>query len=120
MPRRIRDEKATGGSAGGPLVPVRRVRLLTLVLLFCALALVIDAVAGERGWIANSRNRRQVEQDERALAAKQRENADLTDYRDRVKRKDPATLEEIARREHGLIRPGEKLFILKEAPKVVK
>ena len=120
MPRRIRDEKAMCGPARGPVVPVRRVRLLTLVLLFCALALVIDAVAGERGWIANSRDRRQVEQSEQALAAKRRENDERTDYRDRLKRRDPATLEEIARREHGLIRPGEKLFILKDAPKSTK
>ena len=51
--------KRWAAAAGRPVVAVRRVRLLTLVLLFCALALVIDAVAGERGWIANSRNRRQ-------------------------------------------------------------
>jgi cell division protein FtsB len=120
MPRRNRDEKARGGPAGGPVVPVRRVRLLTLVLLFCALALVIDAVAGDRGWIANSRDQRQIERAQQDLAAKRRENADLTDYRDRVKRMDPATLEEIARRAHGLIRPGEKLFILKDAQKVTK
>ncbi len=109
-----------GGPAGGAVAPAHRVRLLTLVLLFCALALVIDAVAGERGWIANSRNQRQVEQDEQALAAKRRENAELTDSRERLKRKEPATLEEIARRKHGLIRPGEKLFIVKDAPKVAK
>ncbi len=106
--------------AGGPVVPVRRLRLLTLVLLFCALALVIDAVAGERGSIANSREQRQVEQAEQDLAAKQRENAELSDYRDRLKRQDPATIEEIARREHGLIRPGEKVFILKDAPKAAR
>ena len=120
MPRRIRDEKAMCGPARGPVVPIRRVRLLTLVLLFCALALVIDAVAGERGWIANSRNRRQEEQSAQDLDAKRRENAERADYLDRIKRKDPATLEEIARREHGLIRPGEKLFILKDAPKATK
>ncbi len=120
MPRRIRDEKTLCGPPGGPGVPVRRVRLLTLVLLFCALALVIDAVAGERGWIANSRDRREIEQAERDLAAKKRENAETADYRDRLKRQDPATIEEIARREHGLIRPGEKLFIIKDAPKTGK
>jgi cell division protein FtsB len=94
--------------------------MLTFVLLFCALALVIDAVAGERGWIANSREQRQIEQAERDLAAKQRENAELADYRDRLRRQDPATIEEIARREHGLIRPGEKVFILRDAPKATK
>ncbi len=109
-----------GGPAGGPVVPVRRVRLLTFVLLFCALALVIDAVAGERGWIANSRDQRQFERAQQDLATKQRENAELADYRDRLKRQDPATIEEIARREHGLIRPGEKVFILKDAPKATR
>ena len=109
-----------GRPAGGSVVPARRLRLLTFVLLFCALALVIDAVAGERGWIANSRDQRQVEQAEQDLAAKQRENAELRDLLDRLKRQDPATIEEIARREHGLIRPGEKVFILKDAPKATR
>ena len=109
-----------GCRPGRPVVPARRGRLLTCVLLFFALALVIDAVAGERGWIANSRDRHRIEQAERELAAKRRENADLADYRERLKRQDPATIEEIARRVHGLIKPGEKLFILKDAPKGVK
>jgi cell division protein FtsB len=120
MPTRIRDEKTTGGRAGRPAVPARRVRLLTFVLLFIALALVIDAVAGERGWIANSRDRRQLEQFQQDLAAKRRENAEFRDLLERLKRQDPATIEEIARRELGLIRPGEKLFILKDAPKTAK
>jgi cell division protein FtsB len=109
-----------GGPAGGPIVPARRVRLLTFVLLFCALALVIDAVAGERGWIANSRDQRQIERAQQDLAAKKRENAELLDLLERLRRRDPATIEEIARRELGLIRPGEKVFILKDAPKATK
>ncbi len=108
------------GPAGGPVVPIRRVRLLTLVLLFCALALVIDGVAGERGWIANSRNRREQEQAAQALAETRRENAERAHYLDQLKRQDPATIEEVARRKHGLIRPGEKLFILKDVPKATK
>jgi cell division protein FtsB len=120
MPRRNRDEKTTSGRPVGPVVRTRRARLLTFVLLFFALALVIDAVAGERGWIANRRDRQQLEQEEQALAAQRRENEDLQDLRDRLKRQDPATIEEIARREHKLIRPGEKVFIVKDVPKAAK
>ena len=31
-------------------------------------------------------------------------------------REDPAAIEEIARRELGLIKPGERVFILKDVP----
>ena len=43
-----------------------------------------------------------------------RENADLREQA-RQLREDPATVEELARRELGLIRPGEILFIIKDA-----
>jgi cell division protein FtsB len=117
MATRIRDEKTTGGRSGLPVVPARRHRLATFILLFFALALVIDAVAGERGWIANSRGSRQLEQVEQDLAAKRRENAELRDRRDRLARKDPATIEDVARRELMFIRKGEKVLIVKDAPK---
>ena len=120
MARRIGDEKSTCGRNGGPVVPPRRRPVLTFVLLFFALALVIDAVAGERGWIANSRDRRQLAQANEALAAKRRENADFRDLRDRMRRRDPATIEEIARREYKFIRPGEKVFIIRDVQKPAK
>jgi cell division protein FtsB len=41
------------------------------------------------------------------------ENARLRDEARRL-REDPRTIEEIARRELGLIKPGEKLFIIKD------
>jgi cell division protein FtsB len=31
-------------------------------------------------------------------------------------KEDPAAIEEVARRELGLIKPGERLFILKDVP----
>ena len=43
------------------------------------------------------------------------ENARLRDERRRLE-SDPAAIEEIARRELGLIKPGEKLFIIKDVP----
>jgi len=49
-----------------------------------------------------------------ATIARQRaENARLRDEVRRL-REDPATIEEIARRELGLIKPGERVFIIKD------
>jgi cell division protein FtsB len=120
MGRRMRDEKPTCGPDVGPVLPGRRRPVTMFVLLFFALALVLDGIAGERGWIANRRDRRQLELAAQELAAKKRENADLRDLRDRLQKQDPATIEEIARREFGLIRPGEKVFTIRDVPKPAK
>ena len=48
-----------------------------------------------------------------SLARSRSENARLREQA-RELREDPAAIEEIARRELGLIRPGEKLFIIKD------
>jgi cell division protein FtsB len=120
MDRRNRDEKTTGGRGGEPVVRVRRRSVLTFVLLFFALTLVLDGIAGERGWIANRRDSRLLEQAAKDLEAKRRENAELRDLRARLQNRDPATIEDIARREFGFIRPGEKVFIIKDVPKAPK
>ena len=93
---------------------------MTFVLLFFALAMVLDGIAGERGWIANRRDRQLLERTAQDLAAKQRENADLKDLRDRLQKQDPATMEDMARRDLGLIRPGEQVFSITDAPKATK
>jgi len=120
MDRRLRDEKSTYGRDGELVPPVRRRPVMTLVLLFFALALVIDGLAGERGWVANRRDRQALAQAAKALEAKRRENAGLRDLRDRLQKQDPATIEDIARRQQGFIRPGEKVFVIKDVPKATK
>jgi cell division protein FtsB len=120
MGRRQRDEKTTAGHGGIPAASSRRRSIVTYLLLFTALALVLDGVAGERGWFANRRDRRQLEQAEMALNAKRQENADLRDLAHRLQIQDPATIEEFARRELGFIRPGEKVFIIRDVPKPTK
>ena len=51
-----------------------------------------------------------------ATIARQRaDNARLREEARRL-REDPSAIEEIARRELGLIKPGEKLFIIKDLP----
>jgi len=73
------------------------------------------AVFGDRGLIAMQAARR----DEAALrdrvAAMRREHVELQ-ARIRRLREDPSAVEEIARRELGLIKPGEVVFILRDLP----
>lgn len=78
-----------------------------------AMAIIIDAIVGERGLLAMLRAREQFEQNEVALQQQRAENARLREEADRLT-KDPAALEEVARGELGLMRPGEKVFIVKD------
>ena len=82
-----------------------------MVIVGCIL--LLDALVGDKGLIAMIKARQQY----RALAASldqvRSENARLREDARRF-REDPAAIEDMARREFGLIRPGEKLFILKD------
>ena len=85
-----------------------------LLLLF-ATVIVIDALVGDQGLVALLRARRDYD----ALAASVRQQRTENErLREEIQRllEDPATIEEIARRELGLIRPGERLFIVKDLP----
>jgi cell division protein FtsB len=83
------------------------------LLLFVALVLVVDGIVGERGLIAMRRASRQYDELASSIALQRTENARLREQA-RLLAEDPATIEAIARRELGLIRPGEKVFIVKD------
>jgi cell division protein FtsB len=83
------------------------------VLLFIGSVLVIDALVGEKGLIAMIQARQDQRALELAVAAAREENARLREEARRL-REDPAAIEDIARRELGLIKPGEQLFIVKD------
>lgn len=88
-------------------------RLTTFLLLFVASVLIVDGLVGDKGLLAIIRARRESS----ALAAKlERLRADNDRLREEARRlkEDPDAIEEIARRELGLIRPGEKVFIVKD------
>ena len=89
-------------------------RIAHAFLLFLGIVIVVDSLVGERGLLAMLGARRQHEE---LAAAIERQRAENT----RCEKKSagsPKTsaIEEIARRELGLIRPGEKVFILKDLP----
>ena len=75
--------------------------------------LIIDALVGDRGFLAMLKARQQYRTLDSALARARADNARLREQA-RQLREDPQAIEDIARRELGLIRPGEKLFIVKD------
>jgi cell division protein FtsB len=91
-------------------------RLLRHGLVFITLLIVVDAIAGEKGLLALLQARREYSALERSLERARTENAELREMARRL-REDPTAIEEQARRELGLIKPGEMLFIVKDIEK---
>jgi cell division protein FtsB len=98
-----------------PARPGRNTRLLQFLLLFAAAIIVIDGLVGDRGLLAMIQARREYDSAAAAVARQRAENARLREEARRL-REDPAAIEEIARGELGLIKPGETLFIVKDVP----
>ena len=91
--------------------PTRRI-VRILLLLFVGV-IVLDALVGDRGLLATLRARREYHELAATIARTRAENARLADQARRL-RDDPRTIEEVARRELGLIKPGERVFIVKD------
>ena len=88
-------------------------RLLKFALAFLACALVLDALVGARGLPAVLQARREYQTLSGELGRIRGENARLRQEVRRL-REDPDAIEEIARRDLHLIRPGEKVFIIRD------
>ena len=86
--------------------------IVTTALLILSAIFVLDGVAGERGWLANRRARIEYEREAQALDAARRRNDALREEIRRLQ-SDPAFIEELARRDLGLIKPGETVFIIR-------
>lgn len=89
------------------------------ILLVGACVLVLNAVVGDKGLVSMLAARRELAEKATAVERQKAENEKLTEDARRL-RKDPDTIEGVARRELGLIRPGEKVFIVKQAPSAPK
>lgn len=81
-----------------------------------AFILVVNALVGENGYLATLRARRESAQLEEQLNRLRDENRQM---RERIKRlnTDPAELEDSARKELRLIKPGETIVIVKDEKK---
>ena len=95
--------------------PRRQGRALQNALLVVGCVLVIDALVGDKGLLAMLQARQQYRDLEQSLAEVRAENADLREQARRLL-EDPTAIEELARGELGMIKPGEKLFIVKDVP----
>jgi cell division protein FtsB len=93
----------------------RERRWLARVLVFVTCVVLVDALFGERGLAQTVRARREYRRAASALSLMKAENAAL---REQVRRlqEDPATIEAVARKELGLIRPGEILVVVRDIP----
>ncbi len=104
-------------SAASRAVRARRpARASYYVLLFATCALATNALIGESGLLAIRTASRQHARLAERIAVLKAENDVLREQARRL-REDPTFIEEIARRELGLIRPGERVFIIRPAPR---
>ena len=102
----------SASDAAAPRQRGRRVVQYGLVFLGCLLFL--DALVGEKGLVENLKARQEFQALGRSLTRLKGENERLQQDVELL-RKDPSTIEDVARRELGMMKPGEKLFIIRDA-----
>jgi len=89
----------------------RRRRLLTYVVVISSAVLMVNALVGETGYLAKLRAHRDTAALKAELDALHAENLRLADLANRLKH-DPNAIEEAARRDLNLIKPGEVMVIV--------
>jgi cell division protein FtsB len=106
---RVSEHRARVGAG-----PSRR-RWLQLGLVFVAAALIVNSLIGERGLLETWRVKREHDELAASMWGLRTENARLAEEIQRL-REDPKAIEDVARRDLGLIRPGEVVFVVKDVP----
>ena len=107
-------KKASSSDSGSSTTPRgRRRHAVQYLLIFVGCVLVVDALVGDKGFLAMIKVRQEYRMLEQSLDDAKSANAQLREQARRL-REDPDAIEEIARRELGLMKPGEKLFIVKD------
>jgi cell division protein FtsB len=98
-------------------IPRRRQppRFWSRAMLFAASVLLANGLFGERGLLDGVRAQRVSQSAARDLSRLRDENERLR-TQIRQLRDDPATIEAIARRELGLVRPGEVMVTVRDLP----
>jgi cell division protein FtsB len=86
---------------------------LQMLLVFVTVVLLIDALVGERGLVERMKAGRLYLEAQAELEKIRQENARLLEEARRLK-EDSSAIESLARKDLGLLRPGEVLFIIKD------
>ena len=115
MPKRIAAKPTPQRRRAAPARPSRNRRIVQALVILAASIIIVDGLVGDRGLLAMLRARHEYDGLATSLSRQRAENARLRDQARRL-REDPSAIEEIARRELGLIRPGERVFIVKDIP----
>ena len=84
-----------------------------IVLVGCVL--FVDALVGDKGVLQMLKKRQDARLLDQSVVEAKNRNARLWAEVRRLKT-DLSAIEELARRELGMMKPGEKLFIIKDAP----
>jgi cell division protein FtsB len=108
----VKKQPSSSGS-GSSTTPRRRRHAVQYILILVGCVLAIDALVGDKGLLAMVKARKDYRSLEQTLTDARATNASLREQARRL-REDPDAIEDIARRELGLIKPGEKLFIVKD------
>ena len=93
----------------------RRRKFWIYSLLIVSTVLMVNALVGEKGYLANLQARREFQDVSESLRQLKADNARLADEARRI-RNDPQALEAAARQQLGLIKPGETLITLRDRP----
>ena len=105
-------------STGQTPVPPRRRgwgrRLVPKLILLATFILIVDALVGDKGLVERMHENQRSRQVADALENLRRENAQLREQARRLREEDPAAIESAARKQLGMIKPGEMLFIVKD------
>ena len=115
VPKKVDAQPAPRRRSPALTRPTRNRRIVQWLVVLVASIIIIDGLVGDRGLLAMLRARHEYDELAAALSRQRAENARLRDQARRL-REDPTAIEEIARRELGLIKPGERVFILKDIP----
>lgn len=114
-------EPSTGQPATVP--PRRRGwgrRLVPKLILLATFILIVDALVGDKGLLERMRENQRSRQVAESLENLRRENAQLREQARRLREEDPGAIEAAARKQLGMIKPGEMLFIVKDTDQAGK
>ena len=84
------------------------------LLAFLGSVLIVNALVGDKGVLQMLKKRQESQALDQAIANARAQNARMRTEIDRLQH-DDAALEELARKDLGLVKPGEKLFIIRDA-----